>query len=142
MKRLTLGIAIVFAGSMTMYFYCHQRTTARILENQLKNTLWVLRAALDEYTFDKKVVPRTLKDLLQEHYLSEIPIDPITGSNSTWRIVPYKQKFYELTPSDGKAIGHERGNSASVLTQSEVWGVDVRSGSTKTGLDGRRYSEW
>ena len=75
--------------------------------------------------------PRTVEDLLQEHYLREVPVDPVTGSNSTWRIVPYERKIYTLVAPDGKTI-----------TQSEVWDVAVKNGSAKVGLNGQRYSEW
>jgi general secretion pathway protein G len=116
---------------MTTYLYFHQRSIVGVRESELRETLWVLRTAFHEYIFDKQKAPRSLQDLLQEHDLREIPIDPITGSNSTWRIVPCSQTICEIPSLDGSAI-----------TQSEVRSLDVKSGSTKTGLNGRRYSEW
>ncbi|MGD1090365.1 MAG: hypothetical protein ABSB35_00075 [Bryobacteraceae bacterium] len=102
---------IVIVGLMTAALYLHHRSI-EVWENQLRATLWGLHTALHEYMFDKQKAPRTLQDMVQEHYLREVPVDPMTGSNSTWRIV------------------NEGGE------------VRVRSGSTRSGLNGKRYSDW
>ena len=81
-------------------------------ENRLRERLWGLRTALHEYIFDTHQEPQAVQDMVQRHYLREVPVDPMTGSNSTWRIV-----------SDGGD-------------------VDVKSGSTKSALNGKRYSDW
>lgn len=128
--RRTLAIFIVIVGSLAAGFY-FQRRSIEVRESQLRARLWTLDTVLHEYVFDKQRAPRTVGDLVQEHYLREVPVDPVTGSNSTWRIVPYKHKVYSLVSPGGKTI-----------TQSEVWGVAVKSGSTTTGLNGQRYSEW
>jgi len=125
----TLAICVVIVRSVAAV-YSHGRCfEAR--ESELRAKLWTLNNVLHEYTFDQLKAPRTVADLFQEQYLSEVPVDPVTGSNSTWRIVPYRQKIYSLVAPDGKTI-----------TESEAWGVAVKSASTKVGLNGRPYSEW
>ena len=37
-----------------------------------------MRDALDKYTLDKKQAPQSLQDLVNGHYLKEIPTDPST----------------------------------------------------------------
>ena len=111
MRWRTLAVAVVIAGAISAYFYFHPRSI-EVRESQPRERLIVFRVVLEEYAYDKQKAPRTLQDLLQEQYLCEVPIDPITGSNSTWRLVPYQGS------------------------------VAVKSGSTKTGLNGLRYSEW
>ena len=88
----------------------------------MQNNLVTLRAVIDEYTYDKQKAPQTLQDLVAEGYLREVPMDPITGSNSSWRII-----MEDATQS---------------VNQTETGIFDVRSGSDKTGLDGRPYSDW
>jgi general secretion pathway protein G len=117
-KRRTLAIFIVIVGSLSAAFSL-QRRSIEVRESQLRARLWALNTVLHEYVFDKQRVPRTVGELIQEHYLREVPVDPFTGSNSTWRIVPNKQKIYSLVAPGGKTI-----------TLSEVWGVAVKSGST------------
>jgi len=94
----------------------------RVKEDQLRATLWNFRAALHEYTFDHQRAPRTLQELLQQDYLREIPVDPMTGSSTTWRII---------TETPHNAID----KSAPGI-------VDIKSGSAKTGLNRKRYWEW
>ena len=36
------------------------------------------RYAIDEYTLSKQQAPQSLQDLVNEHYLKEIPTDPFT----------------------------------------------------------------
>ena len=103
----TIGLV----GLMTAVLYLHHHSI-EVRENQLRATLWDLRTTLDEYMFDEQKAPQTVQDLVQQRYLRGVPVDPMTGSNSTWRIVG------------------EGGN------------VHVRSGSTKSGLNEKRYSDW
>ena len=81
-----------------------------------------LRTLIDEYTFDKQKAPQTLEDLVREGYLRQVPIDPITGSNQTWRVIME--------------------DSMASVNQNEPGIFDVRSGSDQISLEGTPYSEW
>jgi hypothetical protein len=37
-----------------------------------------MRQAIDQYTLDKDKPPQSLQDLMNGHYLEEIPMDPFT----------------------------------------------------------------
>lgn len=100
----------------------YQKALIRSKESVLKNNLFTMRTLIDEYTYDKGKAPQSLQDLVSESYLRQIPVDPMTGSNQTWRV-----------------IMEEAGNSAS---QAEPGIFDVRSGSDKTSLEGTPYAEW
>lgn len=54
----------------------------------LRKDLQVLREAIDHYAGDKGSYPASLQALVQDGYLRTIPVDPITGSASTWILVP------------------------------------------------------
>ena len=88
----------------------------------LRNNLFTLRTVIDEYTFDKQKAPQTLEDLVREGYLREVPVDPLTGSNQSWRLIME--------------------DALASVNQTEPGIFDVRSGSEKTSLEGTQYSEW
>ncbi|MDW8353106.1 MAG: prepilin-type N-terminal cleavage/methylation domain-containing protein [Bryobacterales bacterium] len=100
----------------------YQRSIIRAKESVLKSNLFTLRTMIDEYTIDKQKAPQSLEDLVREGYLRQIPVDPMTGSNTTWRVI-----MEDATAS---------------ANQAEPGIFDVRSGSDKISLDGTPYSEW
>lgn len=56
----------------------YQRTVQQARETVLKENLWQMRRAIDQYTADKGRLPQSLSDLVEAKYLREMPIDPIT----------------------------------------------------------------
>jgi general secretion pathway protein G len=111
-------ISILVSIAVPLY----QKSLVRTKESMLHSHLQTLRIVIDEYTFDKKKAPQTLDDLVAEGYLRAVPIDPITGSDQTWR------KIVE--------------DSLTAVDQTEPGIFDVRSGSDLTSLEGTPYSEW
>ncbi len=106
---------------VTMAIPIYSNTIRRSKESVLQNNLFTMRTVIDNYTYDKTKAPQSLQDLVSAGYLKEIPYDPMTGSNQTWR-----------------TIQEEASNAVS---QSEPGIFDVKSGSDKIGLDGIPYSE-
>ncbi len=100
----------------------YQRSILRAKESVLRNNLFTLRTVIDNYTYDKQKAPQSLQDLVMEGYLKDIPMDPMTGSNQSWRTI---------MEDAGQAIDQ---------TQPGIF--DVRSGSDKMSLDGTPYSDW
>jgi general secretion pathway protein G len=111
-------ISILVSIAVPLY----QKSLVRTKESMLHSHLQTLRIVIDEYTFDKKKAPQTLDDLVAEGYLRAVPIDPITGSEQTWR------KIVE--------------DSLTAVDQTQPGIFDVRSGSDLTSLEGTPYSEW
>jgi general secretion pathway protein G len=106
--------------SLAVPFY--QKSIIRSKESVLRNNLFSMRTVIDEYTYDKQKAPQTLQDLVSEGYLRIVPKDPMTDSDSSWKIIME--------------------DSGSSVNQNEAGIFDVRSGSDKTSLDGTAYSEW
>src|ERR1700752_2571559 len=52
-------------------------TIKRARESVLKQDLQTMRQAIDNYTLDKQQAPQSLDDLVEAHYLREVPIDPV-----------------------------------------------------------------
>jgi general secretion pathway protein G len=111
-------ISVLVAIAVPLY----QKSLLRTKESLLKNNLFTLRTVIDEYTFDKQKAPQTLDDLANEGYLRAVPLDPITGSNQTWRIIME--------------------DSVTSVNQTQPGIYDIRSGSDLKSLEGTPYSEW
>ncbi|ODU66875.1 MAG: type II secretion system protein G [Rhodanobacter sp. SCN 65-17] len=61
----------------------------------LKSNLRVMRAAIDRYHDDKAKFPASLQAMANEHYLKDVPVDPITDSAQTW--VPQEETEGDTT---------------------------------------------
>ena len=56
----------------------YQRTIQHARETVLKENLWQMRRAIDQYTTDKGKLPESVQKLVDDKYLHEKPVDPIT----------------------------------------------------------------
>lgn len=61
----------------------YQRSVQAARETVLRENLWQMRRAIDQYAADKGKLPKSIDDLVNEKYLREKPKDPIT-ENSEW----------------------------------------------------------
>src|SRR5215471_15360358 len=91
-------------------------------ETVLKDNLRDLRRVIDQYTADKKKAPQSLQDLVDAGYFRQIPIDPITNSNSSWETVT------------------DTAVAAPDQTDSGI--TDVHSGATGVSSEGTPYNTW
>lgn len=87
-------------------------------EATLKQDLSVMRDAIDKFHGDKGRYPDQLDELVSARYIRTIPVDPITESASTWRVVP---------PTDTEAKGAV---------------YDIKSGADGKSADGTPYGDW
>lgn len=62
----------------------YQRTVQHARETVLKENLWQMRRAIDQYAADKGKPPQTIEDLVTDKYLREVPVDPLT-EKSEWQ---------------------------------------------------------
>jgi general secretion pathway protein G len=56
----------------------YQRTVQHARETVLRENLWQMRRAIDQYTADKGKLPESLQKMVDDKYLHEKPVDPIT----------------------------------------------------------------
>ena len=118
-ELLVVMTLVVILASMAMVQY--RNSIKRAEEAVLKENLFRMRDAMDQFYADKNKWPTDLAELVSEGYIREIPTD-ITKSKDTW----------QTTQAEPDA-----NNPAS------AGGVDnVHSGSDQTGLDGTRYADW
>ncbi|MBM3728800.1 MAG: type II secretion system protein [Acidobacteria bacterium] len=111
-------VSILVSIAVPMY----QKSIVRAKESVLRNNLFTLRTLIDEYTYDKQKAPQSLQDLVSAGYLRQVPVDPMTGQDSTWKVIME--------------------DALASVNQTEPGIFDVRSGSDKRSLEGTQYSEW
>jgi general secretion pathway protein G len=86
-------------------------------ETTLRQSLSVMRKAIDQYHGDRGRYPGNLQELVTARYLRSVPPDPITGAADQW-----------VTDFAGEA------GQAGIR--------DVRSGAPGSGRDGTAYASW
>jgi general secretion pathway protein G len=119
-ELLIVMTLVVLLASVGMVQYRNSVTRAE--EAALKENLFRLRDALDQFYADKNKWPADLAELVSEGYIRELPTDPMTKSKDTWQT-----KAAEVNASNPASAG----------------GIeDVHSGSERTALDGTRYADW
>ena len=119
--ELVVVTALVIVLS-TVAMVSYQNSVTRAREAVLKEDLFRLRDAIDQYYADKNKWPAALEDLVTDGYVREIPKDPMTDSADSWQAVPA-----EADPANPTA---------------EPGVFDVKSGSERMALDGTPYTEW
>ena len=55
----------------------YERSVRQARETVLKENLWQMRRAIDQYTADKGKLPQNIDALVEAKYLRERPVDPI-----------------------------------------------------------------
>ena len=113
-----LVVMSVIATLLTIAVPRYFQHLERAREASLRESLAVMRDAVDKFRADTGRYPETLEELVTKRYLRKVPSDPITESTETWVIVP---------PPD------EPG-------QRKVW--DIHSGAEGQGQNGSEYSTW
>jgi general secretion pathway protein G len=112
-------IAILASIAIPMY----RAVVLNAKETVLHDNLRELRRVIDQYTADKKKAPAALQDLVDAGYFRQLPIDPMTNSNTTWQTV--------------------MDTSVTAPDQTESGIVDVHSGSSAISpTEGTAYSTW
>jgi general secretion pathway protein G len=102
-------IALMLTLAVPRYFQTIDASKETILAENLHAT----RDAIDKFYGDKGRYPDTLPELVEQRYLRTMPVDPITGSTTTWVIVPpddqFKGNVYDIKSG---APGNDRNGQA------------------------------
>jgi len=117
---IELMIVITIIGILiTLAQPSYNRAVTAAKEATLKENLFILRDAIDQYYADNAKYPPSLTDLAEKKYIRRVPKDPVTGSAETWSLVYFTD---------------EQGQQQGIF--------DLKSGSEAIALDGTRYNEW
>ena len=79
---IVIMIILILAGIAAGRY---EKSVLRAKEATLKQDLFVMRQAIQQYTLDKQAAPSSLDDLVQGKYLSAVPTDPITRTKD-WHL--------------------------------------------------------
>ena len=120
MEMMIVMVLIVILAGIGLSVY--GSSVQRAKEATLKEDLFRMRDAIDQYYADKNKYPGSLDDLVSEKYLRAVPQDPFTQMTDTW----------QTTMSDPDPSNPSQQSGIS----------NVKSGSDQTGLDGSRYADW
>ena len=111
-------IGILVAVAMPVY----KDSVNRSREAVLREDLWIMRDAIDQYFTDKGHYPEGLQTLIEDKYIKQLPVDPFTKSADSW--VTETAESDESTPDAPAGI------------------KNVKSGAAGNGMDGTPYSDW
>lgn len=106
-------IALLISIAVPRYF--HSIDIAK--EATLKQSLSVMREAIDKYYGDNERYPSSIQELVNKKYIRAVPVDPITATTESWVII-----------SPGLDV------TGSMY--------DIKSGAVGNAKDGSPYSEW
>ena len=116
---IVMAIITVLAAIAT---YGARNAVTLSKEATLKEDLFRMRDAIDQYYADKGKYPGSLDALVSDGYMRRIPEDPFTKTADSWTTVPA-----EPDPNNPSA---------------EPGVYDVKSGAQGTALDGRNYTDF
>ncbi len=95
----------------------------------LRDILFQIRKAIDHFHDDNGHYPHSLEDLVPR-YLRRIPVDPVTKSSTTWRLVTEQT----VQPSADFSA------TAAPASKPEIY--DVHSGATGTDSTGKAWADY
>ena len=115
---ITMFIIIIL---LSVALPTYQRSVQQARETVLKENLWQMRRAIDQYGSDKGKLPQSLDDLVTEGYLREKPIDPLTDKTE-WNEIQGEDRY--STDEGGQAL------------------TDVKSTAQGEDGDGKKYEDY
>ena len=116
---VVMAVIVILAGIATAQY---KNAVTRSQEAVLKEDLFRMRDAIDQYYADKNKYPSDLQALVSDGYMREVPADPFTQTSDTWQTVPAEPDPANPTIEPGV--------------------YNVKSGSERIALNGKPYSEW
>jgi general secretion pathway protein G len=116
---VVISLIFILAGLAIVQY---RRSVVYSREAVLKDDLYKMRDAIDQYYADKNQYPASLSALVSDGYLRALPRDPFTDSDTTWQEIPAEPDANNPAAAPGV--------------------YDVKSGADGTALDGTSYAEW
>lgn len=111
-----LVVLSILATLLTIALPRYYRSVDHSKEVALKQTLLVVRDALDKFVADTGRYPESLTALVEKRYMRSLPFDPILDRNDRWILLP---------PPEADKSGV----------------YDIRSGAPGNTLDGTPFRE-
>jgi general secretion pathway protein G len=87
----------------------------RTRETVLRHNLAGMRDAIEKFSADRGRYPATMQELVDQRYLREIPIDPVTERRDTWILV--------ARPGSRIGVSDVRSGAPGVARNNEAYGA-------------------
>jgi general secretion pathway protein G len=107
---IVITIILILAGIAAARY---ERSVIRAKEATLKQDLFTMRNAIQQYTLDKEAGPSSLDDLVPK-YLSAVPVDPMTR-NRDWQTETEQVLLDPLQTTPGITDVHSSSNQTSTF---------------------------
>lgn len=115
---IVIALIGILLGIAVPYYKKHVEIAR---EAVLKEDLYSIRQAIDQFTQDKVRAPQSLDDVVSAGYLRVIPKDPMTSA-ADWQVV--------------------QEDADTIIDQTQPGISDVHSSSSAISTDGTPYSGW
>jgi general secretion pathway protein G len=116
---VVMALIVVLASlGLTLYTNSVNRTKEAVL----RENLFRMRDAIDQYYADRNRYPATLDALVTDGYMRAVPEDPMTESADTWVVTMSAPNLQDLAQAPGV--------------------FNVRSGSDQAAMDGTPFAEF
>ncbi|MFO0157699.1 MAG: type II secretion system protein [bacterium] len=112
-----LVVLAIIGLLLTLTYPRYFQTVDRSRETILRENLRTVREVIDKFYADVGRYPQTIEEMVERGYLREAPVDPLTESAATWRVI---------APPSGR----------------EGLVYDIKSGAPGNGADGKPYADW
>jgi len=116
----------------------------RARESALRHDLFEMRKAIDDYYADKQKYPDSLETLKSEHYLRNIPKDPVTMKQEWDEVQAQPETSGTGTGTCGATTPDTSApiDPTALGTSGQPGIADVKSKAPGNGLDGTPYNTW
>ena len=81
---VVMAIIATLLSIATPRYFAH---LDRAREAALRETLFIVRDAIDKFHADTGRYPAELDELVSRRYLRSLPLDPVSDSRETWTVV-------------------------------------------------------
>jgi general secretion pathway protein G len=105
---IVITIILILAGIAAARY---ERSVTRAKEATLKQDLFTMRNAIQQYTLDREAGPSSIDDLVPK-YLSAVPVDPMTR-NRDWQTESEQVLLDPLQTTPGITDVHSSSNLTS-----------------------------
>lgn len=102
---VVMAIIATLLSLATPRYFAHQ---GRAREAALRETLFVVRDAIDKFHADTGRYPVELDELVSRRYLRKFPVDPVSDSADTWTLVPSPGESTGVSDLKSSAGGEEK----------------------------------
>jgi hypothetical protein len=126
---IVVGVTILLGAAYATLTIHNEKVAHFQRAAALRQTLGTMRKAIRDFRASEGRYPRTLQELVPK-YLRAIPVDPVTGSATIWRVTTEET----VQPSSDF--------SSAAPAKTDTYVIDVHSGASGLDANGNPFGEY